>query len=155
MPKNSLAIRLGLWFLVLSIFPLAILAVFVLNDVADGFDALMVKHQREHVTPYFYEGAPADKLRYQDQGSLYSSAITPENHSIALMHHTPDYGDLRWTVDTAEDLDLVRRIVSNFPDDTFSWLDVLNLIQNQPELTQINAQVTHKTHLDIDFRSIE
>ena len=49
MQKNSLAIRLGLWFLVLSIFPLTILAVFVLNDVADSFDTLMRDHQREQV----------------------------------------------------------------------------------------------------------
>jgi PAS domain S-box-containing protein len=49
MLKNSLAIRLGLWFLTLSIFPLAILAVFVLNDVAASFDTLMRERQREQV----------------------------------------------------------------------------------------------------------
>ena len=49
MLKNSLAVRLGLWFLVLSIFPLAILAVFVLNDVANDFDMLALRHQREQV----------------------------------------------------------------------------------------------------------
>ncbi|MBN2390098.1 MAG: PAS domain S-box protein [Anaerolineae bacterium] len=49
MQKNSLAIRLGVWFLVLSIFPLAILAVFVLNDVADAFDTLALDHQRKQV----------------------------------------------------------------------------------------------------------
>jgi len=111
------------------------------------------KHQREHVTPYFYEGTPADQLKYQVYGSLYSSAMTPEGHHIALLHHTPDYGHLRWTVDTPEDLDLVRKIVSYFPDDVFTWQDVLTLVQNKPELTQLNARVQHKTHLDVDSRS--
>ena len=57
--------------------------------------------------------------------------MTPEGHHIALMHHTPDYGHLRWTVDTPEDLALVREIVSHFPDDTFSWQDILALVQEQ------------------------
>jgi hypothetical protein len=43
--------------------------------------------------------------------------------------------------------------VTNFPDDRFSWLDVLQLVQKHPELTRINNQVQHKTHLDIDSRA--
>jgi spore coat polysaccharide biosynthesis protein SpsF len=126
------------------------------------FDALkrahqfaISKYQREHVAPYFYEGAPVDQLQYHDPGSLYSSAKSPQGFNIALMHHTPDYGKLRWTVDTPEDIELVRKIVEYFPDDTFSWLDVLRLIQKHPELTRINNKVQHKTHLDIDSRTAE
>jgi spore coat polysaccharide biosynthesis protein SpsF (cytidylyltransferase family) len=69
------------------------------------------------------------------------------------MHHTPNYGHLRWTVDTQEDLTLVRSIASHFPDDRFSWIDVLALVQEKPALSQINAHVEHKTHLDVDSRS--
>ena len=111
------------------------------------------QHQREHVTPYFYEDTPADQLKYQIHGSSYSIAITPDGHHIALLHHTPDFGNLRWTVDTPEDLDLVRKIVSYFPDDAFTWLEVLSLVQKKPKLTQINVQIQHKTHLDVDSRS--
>ena len=80
--------------------------------------------------------------------------MTPEGHHIALMHHTPDYGHLRWTVDTPEDLELVRTIVSRFPpNDHFSWKDVLDLFEREPDLAQINSRVQHKTHLDIDSRA--
>ncbi|MFN2152940.1 MAG: cytidylyltransferase domain-containing protein [Anaerolineales bacterium] len=123
------------------------------------FDALerawrtaIPKHQREHVTPFLYEGTPVDQLKYSVPNTPYSSAMTPDGQHIALLHHTPDYGDLRWTVDTPEDLALVRKIVSYFPDDTFSWKDVLALVQEHPDLTQINAQIQHKTHLDVDER---
>ena len=112
------------------------------------------KHQREHVTPYLYEGTPVDQLKYNIPGSPFSSAMTPEGHHIALMHHTPDYGHLRWTVDTPEDLELVRTIVSRFPpNDHFSWKDVLDLFEREPDLAQINSRVQHKTHLDIDSRA--
>ena len=94
-----------------------------------------------------------DQLQYQDTDLLYSCAVSPQGFNIALMHHAPDYGHLRWTVDTPEDIELVRKIVTYFPDDTFSWLDVLQLVQKHPELSQINNQVKHKTHLDIDSRA--
>jgi spore coat polysaccharide biosynthesis protein SpsF len=124
------------------------------------FDALerawrtaILRHQREHVTPFLYEGTPVEQLKYSVPNTPFSSAMTPDGQHIALLHHTPDYGNLRWTVDTSEDLELVRNIVSNFQDDTFNWQDVLELVQNQPELSQINAQVRHKTHLDVDRRN--
>jgi spore coat polysaccharide biosynthesis protein SpsF len=79
--------------------------------------------------------------------------MTPEGHHIALMHHTPDYGQLRWTVDTPEDMRLLRQIVSYFPDDTFPWKEVLALVQHRPELNAINAEVHHKTQLDVDNRA--
>ena len=123
------------------------------------FDALerawhtaIPKHQREHVTPFLYEDTPVEQLKYSIPDSPYSSAMTPDGQHIALLHHTPDYGNLRWTVDTPEDLELVRKIVTYFPDDTFTWKDVLALVQSHPELSQINANIQHKTHLDVDSR---
>jgi len=91
------------------------------------------KHHREHVMPYFYEN--------------------PERFNILHILHEPDYGHLRWTVDTPEDLALLRRIVTYFPGrDDFSWLDVLDVVQQHPELSEINANIQHKTHLDVDER---
>jgi spore coat polysaccharide biosynthesis protein SpsF len=127
--------------------------VFTFEALEQAWKQAISRHQREHVTPFFYEGTPVDQLKYSISGSPYSSAMTPEGHHIALLHHTPDYGHLRWTVDTPEDLQLVREVASRFPDDTFTWKDVLALIQNEPALTQINARVQHKTHLDVDTRN--
>lgn len=89
-------------------------------------------HQREHVMPFFYEH--------------------PERFRILHIKHTPDHGHPRWTVDTPEDLELLRQIVSHFKDDTFSWKDVLTLFEKEPRLAQINANVQHKSHYDVDTR---
>ncbi|MBI3160585.1 MAG: glycosyltransferase family protein [Chloroflexi bacterium] len=89
-------------------------------------------HQREHAMPYFYEN--------------------PELFNILHIRHTPDYGHLRWTLDTPEDLAFLRAIVAHFPDDSFSWLDVLTLVQEHPELSAINAAVRHKDYREVDDR---
>lgn len=87
-------------------------------------------HEREHVMPYFYEH--------------------PQDFNILHMRHEPDYGDYRWTVDTPEDLELLRQVVAHFDDDTFSWKAVLALFEQQPALADVNAGVQHRdqTHLD-------
>lgn len=82
-------------------------------------------YQREHVMPFLYEHR--DRFR------------------VLLVKHEKDYGHLRWTVDTAEDLELVRRIYGHFGGrDDFSWLEVLALFESDPSLAAINAQVQHR-----------
>jgi len=89
--------------------------------------------QREHVMPYFYE--------------------KPGQFKTFILEHTPDYGAFRWTVDTAEDLALVREVFARFNNrDDFSWKDVLALFEKEPQLAQINAQVQHKSVHDIETR---
>jgi spore coat polysaccharide biosynthesis protein SpsF len=127
--------------------------VFTMDALRQAWKSTISKHQREHVTPYFYEGTPAEQLKYRVPNSPYSSAMTPEGLHIALMHHTPDYGHLRWTVDTPEDMQLVRLIAAEFPDDAFTWREVLELVERRPALTQINARVRHKSHRDVDSRA--
>ena len=126
--------------------------VFKFEALQMAWRSATAKNQREHVTPFLYEGTPADQLKPLPPPSTYASAITPGGFHIALMHHTPGYGHLRWTVDTPEDLDLVRAIVAKLPEGCTSWKDVLEIIQRNPELSQINAHVQHKTHLDVDDR---
>ncbi|MCL4257086.1 MAG: glycosyltransferase family protein [Anaerolineales bacterium] len=89
-------------------------------------------HQREHVMPFFYEH--------------------PERFNIAEFKHEPSYGELRWTVDTSEDLELARAIAGHFPDDTFSWKDILALFEAKPDLAIINAAVQHKDYREVDER---
>jgi spore coat polysaccharide biosynthesis protein SpsF len=91
------------------------------------------KHQREHVMPFFYEH--------------------PERFNILHITSEPSYGHLRWTVDTPEDLALLRRIVAHFPGrDDFSWKDVLAVVEAHPELGEINAGVRHKDYREVDER---
>jgi spore coat polysaccharide biosynthesis protein SpsF len=87
-------------------------------------------HQREHVLPYLYD--PPGRFR------------------VARLDAERDYGRLRWTVDTPEDLEFVRRVYARLGARVdFGWREVLALVQAEPELARINAQVRHKTHRDV------
>ncbi len=90
-------------------------------------------YEREHVMPYFYD--------------------QPGRFKVVVVDHDPDYGPLRWTVDTAEDLALLREIFSRFDgDDHFTWQDVRRLIEREPQLALINAGVRHKIGTETDER---
>jgi spore coat polysaccharide biosynthesis protein SpsF len=89
--------------------------------------------EREHVFPYLYD--------------------QPGRFNLKILNHEPDYGSLRWTVDTADDLELIRRIYDHFlPREDFRWLEVLELVESKPELAHINANTAHKSYLDVDER---
>ena len=82
-------------------------------------------HQREHVTPYLYEH--------------------PQIFKLASLSGAADYSRYRWTLDTREDLELLRAIYSRFDGrDDFSWLEVLRLMEREPELAELNSQVLQK-----------
>ncbi len=82
-------------------------------------------YQRTHVTPYFYENPGLFRLL-----SLVSDV---------------DRQDWRWTVDTAEDLQFVRAVYERLgPGRDFTWLDVVALLEREPQLRQINAHVRQK-----------
>lgn len=90
-------------------------------------------YEREHVMPFFYD--------------------TEGRFQVLVVDHDPDYGAYRWTVDTAEDLALLRAIFAHFGKQTdFTWLDVLALMQQQPDLGKLNAGVRHKLGTEVDDR---
>ncbi|HNB52654.1 MAG TPA: glycosyltransferase family protein [Anaerolineales bacterium] len=89
-------------------------------------------YQREHVMPYLYE-----------HNDRFKTLVL--NHDKNLSHY-------RWTVDTAEDLEFARQVASHFPNDAFTWTDILALLEREPELTNINAHVAQKTFKDVDER---
>lgn len=82
-------------------------------------------YQREHVTPYFYEH--------------------PELFRLVSQCGRIDHSQYRWTLDTAEDLELLRTIYARFdgPDD-FSWGDVIQLMKREPALAELNSHVVQK-----------
>ena len=89
---------------------------------------------REHVMPYLYE--EAGRFR------------------VLVLNHDPDYGNMRWTVDTPADLEFAREIYARFDGkDDFTWLDVLSLVQREPQLAEINAQMHQKDYRETDRRS--
>ena len=79
---------------------------------------------REHVTPYVWRNPGRFRLR-----NFFNSA---------------DYSDMRWTVDTVEDLAFVRKIYEHFRDEPFGWQDVIELLQAHPDWLEINRHVQQK-----------
>jgi spore coat polysaccharide biosynthesis protein SpsF len=80
---------------------------------------------REHVTPYIHRN--------------------PDLFRIHGVVNEVDYSDMRWTVDTPEDLAFVRRIYDHFGHNRFSWREVLAVLAEHPEWLEINRHVQQKT----------
>jgi spore coat polysaccharide biosynthesis protein SpsF len=82
-------------------------------------------HEREHVTPFLYGH--------------------PERFRLVSVEAETDYSHHRWTLDTPEDLRLLRSIYARFGDRSFfGWREVLALVQREPQLAQMNAHVIQK-----------
>ena len=87
-------------------------------------DRVAVGHDRVHVTSAVY----ADPTAYRLLGLCV----------------TPPANDLRVTLDTAEDLDLLRALVVELPDAPPEWRDVVAILRARPDLVAINADVVQK-----------
>ncbi|NPV76154.1 MAG: glycosyltransferase family protein [Anaerolineae bacterium] len=106
-----------------------------------AFDALerawkeaMEPYEREHVMPYLYD--------------------VEGRFRTLLVNYPIDYGMVRLTVDTPEDLEFMQQVFARFePVGSFDWLDVLALLEREPELLKINAGVRHKVMNDVDERN--
>jgi len=90
-------------------------------------------YEREHVLPYLYE--------------------IEGRFKVAVLDYKLNYGSLRWTVDTTQDLEVVRQVYQRLAGKSeFTWLDVLAIFEREPELAKINAQVEHRNMYDVDER---
>lgn len=76
---------------------------------------------REHVTPYLRK---------------------PGKFETAEMQHCQDLSALRWTVDEPADLLVIEKVFQHFsPRTDFTWSDVLDLQQQQPDLFSSNQHI--------------
>ena len=76
---------------------------------------------REHVTPYLREHG---------------------RFKTASMQHIEDLSALRWTVDEPADFTVIEKVFQYFhPRTHFSWLEVLKLQQQQPDIFNINQHL--------------
>ena len=95
--------------------------VFTLKALQRSAQESNSEYDHEHVTPYI-----------RNQLSFSKSSI----------QHNEDLSALRWTVDELEDLQVITHIFEHFaPDIHFSWLEVLELQKNKPELFLSNQTI--------------
>jgi len=83
-------------------------------------------YEREHVTPYIYQH--------------------PDQFRIKAIKHETDYSQHRWTVDTPEDFDLIKRIIEVlYPiNPTFTMNDIIELLNENLDWVKINAHIEQK-----------
>lgn len=80
---------------------------------------------REHVTPYM-------KLQEHPDTELMGCPLEE------------DWSSYRVTVDTPEDLELVRRLIEGYDVDTMSMEEIVELLRGRPQLQAINSDVHQK-----------
>jgi spore coat polysaccharide biosynthesis protein SpsF (cytidylyltransferase family) len=54
------------------------------------------------------------------------------------------HADLRWTVDTPEDLELARLLYARVGRDAFGWRDALAVVEADPTLRGVNQHIRQK-----------
>jgi spore coat polysaccharide biosynthesis protein SpsF len=79
---------------------------------------------REHATPFIYRH--------------------PERFRLARVASPVDLSGHRWTVDTPDDYELVRRIFDALGRDDFTWREALDTVRAHPDWSDLNAHVEQK-----------
>jgi spore coat polysaccharide biosynthesis protein SpsF len=99
--------------------------VFTMDALDRCWQSARETYERVHVTPYMYEH--------------------PSRFKILSLTADDDYSRYRWTLDTAEDLEMIRAIYQHFDGkDDFGWREVLRLVESAPQLAALNSQVPQK-----------
>lgn len=101
--------------------------VFSFKALEKAFNEATSQRDREHVTPYIWDNPNLFKI-LQYRGEV-------------------DYSDLRWTLDTTEDFELINRIYTSlYPQkcNEFAMKDIIELYEKYPELHNINNTIEQK-----------
>ena len=109
-------------------------------------------HQREHVMPYIYENSTLFERR--DTNTEVSSSSGTGRFSVLLLHLEENLGNLRWTVDTSEDLDAVRTLYATVASQPgFRWHDLLETVRANPQIALSNSGAQQREFRHVDSRS--
>lgn len=69
----------------------------------------------------------------------------PERFRGVTLTGSRDCSQMRWTVDTHEDLKFVRALFDHFGHDHFSWREAIAAVEAHPEWTEINRNVRQRS----------
>lgn len=127
--------------------------VFSFNVLAECWREATAKPDREHVTPYIYhhpERYRIERLYCSNEATHFrplSLRAECDNFPTESIRQA-EYSNHRWTVDTIEDFELIRRIIEElYPvKPEFDMSDVLAVLEKYPEWVSINAAVCQKKY---------
>lgn len=100
--------------------------VFTMKSLYEAYTEAKLPFQREHVTPFIN--------------------LQEDRYRLEHYFHSTDYSRYRWTLDTPEDYELLSTIFDRLykPGKPLSWLEAIGLMEREPELPLINADVEQK-----------
>lgn len=100
--------------------------VFSISALKRAYIEAFLPQDREHVTAYLY--------------------MNPDEFRLANLECKQNWGKHRWTVDTEEDFELIKRIVERLylNNPQFTMQDVLSLLKENPTWVDINAHIDQK-----------
>lgn len=99
--------------------------IFSMALLADAFSNAMTAFEKEHVTPY----------------------INRNNSGRVVIEHFlghDDASDLRWTLDTPDDLTLLRTLIEEYRAEELPYSGVLQIVRDHPHLSLINTHIKQK-----------
>ncbi len=102
--------------------------VFSFSVLEQAFLEATAQPDREHVTPFIYR--------------------QPQRYRLGHVIYAEDCSHHRWTVDTPEDFDLIKKIIEAvYPNQpNFTLEDCLHLLQQHPEWYFINSHIEQKQY---------
>lgn len=100
--------------------------VFSFKSLEQAFQEATAQPDREHVTPFIY--------------------MHPQRYQIGEICYSNNQSQHRWTVDTQEDFELIRRILEAlYPHDPqFTLEKMLNLLAQHPDWRLLNTHIEQK-----------
>ena len=80
-----------------------------------------LEFEREHVTPFIRNN---------------------KNLTQYCLRYEEDLSNIRWTLDTADDLIVIKEIINNFKSvDNFSWIEILDFYKKNKNLFKTNMHL--------------
>ncbi|UOQ48298.1 glycosyltransferase family protein [Gracilibacillus caseinilyticus] len=98
--------------------------IFSMDVLKKAFHQAKLSYQKEHVTPFIYE----------------------KNNNIYYYTNKENLSQHRWTLDTEEDFQLIKKIYNEMysGEHNFYMGDIVQLFNRNPELFNINAHIEQK-----------
>jgi hypothetical protein len=94
---------------------------------------------------FFGDARDTHCLRNALDGVDYLTSPPTRTVAILRVRIECDFSRMRWTADTPEDLEFIRKVFFHFRRYDFSWRDVVGLLDGYPDWLDMNRHVQQRT----------
>lgn len=126
----------------------------IVDQIIETFLEKKVDYASNTIKPTYPDGIDVSMASFQALERAYNEATSdfdrehimpyirnPEKFKLANVEYEEDYSKERWTVDEPEDFEVIQNVFNHFhPRIDFSWLEVLQLLKDRPELFAANRK---------------